>query len=273
MFALHELSTGKLTGTPTTFSRQSRTSVNKNPLYKPLGGRPQTSPDSLGRVSHSEPGFAAGSRSAHSRLHGQTTPARDCRGHRSYGRSSTARGALPSSYFALRDDAGSVSASVVLADGCGSDRRSPRRPPHSQGGRVHQRMLHLPLALHQARRARAVSSATDFLPVAQPPLGGVPVPVACTAPAPVCSALFAGVSFSPSIYPTLFAPPISCFCCTLYSISSRGAHLSPYEAWCNACRAKGHCARHTSHPAAMQVVDRLTRTGASPVRMCFVSRS
>jgi len=50
MFAFHKLLTGKLTGTPTHFSRQSRTSVNKTPLQEPLGGRPRTAMDSRCRI-------------------------------------------------------------------------------------------------------------------------------------------------------------------------------------------------------------------------------
>ncbi len=52
VFAFHKLLTGKLTGTPTNFSGQSRTSVNKIPLYRPLGGRPRTSTDSRCRIPH-----------------------------------------------------------------------------------------------------------------------------------------------------------------------------------------------------------------------------
>ena len=46
MFAFHKL----LTGTPTHFSVQSRTSVNKTPLQEPLGGRPRTAMDSRCRI-------------------------------------------------------------------------------------------------------------------------------------------------------------------------------------------------------------------------------
>src|SRR5579859_2335657 len=46
----HELLTGKLTGTPTDFNVQSRTSVNKTPLQEPLGGRPRTATDSRCRI-------------------------------------------------------------------------------------------------------------------------------------------------------------------------------------------------------------------------------
>ena len=42
--------TGNLTGTPTHFSRQSRTLVNKTPLQEPLGGRPRTAMDSRCRI-------------------------------------------------------------------------------------------------------------------------------------------------------------------------------------------------------------------------------
>jgi hypothetical protein len=50
MSDLIQLLTGKLTGTPKHFSTQPRTSVNKTPLYRPLGGRPRTAMDSRCRI-------------------------------------------------------------------------------------------------------------------------------------------------------------------------------------------------------------------------------
>jgi hypothetical protein len=57
MFAFNKLLTGKLTGTPTNFSTQSRTLVNKTPLYKPLRGRPRTATGSRCRIPPSNSPF------------------------------------------------------------------------------------------------------------------------------------------------------------------------------------------------------------------------
>jgi hypothetical protein len=50
LYGANQSLTGNLTGTPTDFSRQSRTSVNTTPLQEPLGGRPRTAMDSRCRI-------------------------------------------------------------------------------------------------------------------------------------------------------------------------------------------------------------------------------
>ena len=125
-----------------------------------------------------------------------TTLARDCQNRRSYVQSSIAHAALPSSCFALRDDVGSVSASVVRAGDCDSGRCFPRRQPYMPGGRCRQWRLRPPAALLLALPAVARSFAIGVLLVAQPLLDGVLVPAACDERAPSGSVRVAVVSFS-----------------------------------------------------------------------------
>src|SRR5258708_23666203 len=97
---------------------------------------------------------------------GTITQARDSHGRHSYCQSSSARDVLHNSSVPLRDDVGSVSASVVLDNDCEKEKCFHRRPPHIQDGRFHLWILRPPGASLPAQPIGARSYAIGFLLVA-----------------------------------------------------------------------------------------------------------
>src|SRR5713226_3990937 len=153
----------------------------------------------------------------HSSSQGTITQARDSHGRHSYVQSSSARDVLHNSSVPLRDDVGSVSASVVLENDCEKERCSLPRQPHIQDGRFHLWIFRPPGASLPAWSIGAMSFANGFLPVVQQQLDGVLVPVAYNERVPVGSEPVADASFS-LLCSSLFTLLVSWFCCALYPI-------------------------------------------------------